>query len=176
MLTNMFGSVLLVEVCYRPFKNGLMQKMPLHELSGHFALFVVVAVDPLVTTPQWNKFIQCSQTTSQVSFVETMLNEVVSRHGVPERLLSDQGSNFISDLARSLYETLGIKKVSGAAYHPQTQGLVERFNGTLIGMLKMRHNLYLSRVLFAYRTCYHETLDDSACMAVTPCFVWTWPF
>ncbi|GMF34275.1 unnamed protein product [Phytophthora fragariaefolia] len=71
------------------------------------------------------------------TIIETMVNEVISRHGLPERLLSDQGSNFISELARSFYETLGIKKLFGAAYHPQTQALVERFNGMLLGMIKL---------------------------------------
>ncbi|OWY91279.1 hypothetical protein PHMEG_00040209, partial [Phytophthora megakarya] len=68
----------------------------------------------------------------------------------------------------SFYQTLGIKKLFGAAYHPQTQGLVERFNGTLLGMLSMfvgetqeDWDLYLPRVLFAYRTSYHEALGDS---------------
>ncbi|OWZ07023.1 hypothetical protein PHMEG_00020639 [Phytophthora megakarya] len=139
------------------------------------------AIGPLVTTPRGNKFILvfadyltrwveafAIEALDTVTFVETMVNEVISRHGVPERLLSDQGSNFISELARSFYETLGIKKLFGAAYHPQTQGFVERFNGTLIGMLKMFVNdaqtdwdLYLPRVLFAYRTSYHEALKDS---------------
>ncbi|OWZ04863.1 LOW QUALITY PROTEIN: hypothetical protein PHMEG_00023158 [Phytophthora megakarya] len=41
-----------------------------------------------------------------------MVNEVISRHGVPEKRLSDQGSNFISELARSLYETLELKSSS----------------------------------------------------------------
>ncbi|POM64365.1 Hypothetical protein PHPALM_20113 [Phytophthora palmivora] len=97
-----------------------------------------------------------------------MVNEVISRYGVPEGLLSDQGSNFISESARSFFETLGIKKLFGTVYHPQTQGLVERFNGTLIGMLKMFLNesqddwvLYLPRVLFAYRSSYQEALKDS---------------
>jgi len=97
-----------------------------------------------------------------------MVDEVLCRHGVPERLLCDRGTNFISELAKSFYETLGITKLFGAAYHPQTQGLVERFNGTLIGMLKMYASeaqtdwdLYLPRVLFAYRTSYHEALGDS---------------
>jgi hypothetical protein len=97
-----------------------------------------------------------------------MVNGVVARHGVPARLLSDNGGNFSSDIAKSFYQTLGIKKLFGAAYHPQTQGLVERFNGTLIGMLKMHvdeaqadWDVYLPRVLFAYRTSYHEALVDS---------------
>ncbi|GMF35670.1 unnamed protein product [Phytophthora fragariaefolia] len=89
-------------------------------------------------------------------------------NGVPEHLLSDRGSNFISELAKSFYETLGINKLFGDAYHPQTQGLVERFDGTLIGMLLLfvtetqtDWDLYLPRVLFAYRTSYHEALADS---------------
>ncbi|KAG3234887.1 hypothetical protein PI124_g20068 [Phytophthora idaei] len=82
-----------------------------------------------------------------------MIEGVICRHGVPERLLSDRGSNFTSNLARSLYETLGIKKLFGSVYHPQTQGLVERFNGSLVGMLRM--------VLFAYRTACHEGLGDT---------------
>ncbi|KAE8984102.1 hypothetical protein PR003_g23506 [Phytophthora rubi] len=96
-----------------------------------------------------------------------MVNGVVARHGVPSRLLSDNGSNFTSDVAKSFSQTLGIKKLYGAAYH-QTQGLVERFNGTLIGMLRMHvseaqddWDVYMPRVLFVYRTAYHEALGDS---------------
>ncbi|OWY98000.1 Integrase, catalytic core protein [Phytophthora megakarya] len=44
-----------------------------------------------------------------VTFVETLVNGVVSRHGIPSCLLSDRSSNFISDLAKSFYETLAIK-------------------------------------------------------------------
>ncbi|KAE8976549.1 hypothetical protein PF010_g25463 [Phytophthora fragariae] len=164
---------------HRPWRNGLMQRMPIHELSGLFSLLVVDAVGPLVATPRGNNFILvftgyftrwveafAIPRLDTTTFVETMVNEVISRHGLPERLLSDQGSNFISELARSFYETLGIKKLFGAAYHPQTQGLVERFNGTLLGMLFVNEtqtdwDLYLPRVLFAYRTSYHEALRDS---------------
>lgn len=96
------------------------------------------------------------------------MNGVVARHGVPSRLLSDNESNFTSEVAKSFYQTLGIKKLFGSAYHPQTQGLVERFNGTLIGMLRMHvseaqtdWDPYLQRVLFAYRTSYHEALGDT---------------
>ncbi|KAE8899714.1 hypothetical protein PF003_g16089 [Phytophthora fragariae] len=166
---------------YHPWKNGLMQRMPVQELSGPFSLLLVDAIGPLVTTPRGNKFILVFAdyftrwveaypvaSLDTITFVNIMVDEVLSRHGLPERLLSDRGSNFISELAKSFYETLGIKKLYGAAYHPQTQGLVERFNGTLIGMLRMfvsetqsDWDLYLPRVLFAYRTSYHEALGDS---------------
>ncbi|KAE8995142.1 hypothetical protein PR001_g15390 [Phytophthora rubi] len=166
---------------YRPWKNGLMQRMPVQELSGPFSLLVVDAIGPLVTTQRGNKFILVFAdyftrwveafpvaALDTITFVNIMVDEVLSRHELPERLLSDRGSNFVSELAKSFYETLGIKKLYGAAYHPQTQGLVERFNGTLIGMLRMfvsetqsDWDLYLPRVLFAYRTSYHEALGDS---------------
>ncbi|KAG2797834.1 hypothetical protein PC112_g21613 [Phytophthora cactorum] len=103
-----------------------------------------------------------------ISFVNAMIEGVICRHGVPERLLSERGSNFTSNLARSLYETLGIKKLCSSAYHLQTQGLVERFNGTQIGMLQMYvsetqtgWDVYSPSVLFAYRTAYHEGLGDT---------------
>ncbi|KAG2767489.1 hypothetical protein PC129_g18652 [Phytophthora cactorum] len=54
-------------------------------------------------------------------FIEVMNNEMTSRHGVPERLLSDQGFNFISGLVWFFYETLGVKKLFGAAYHRALQ-------------------------------------------------------
>ncbi|KAE9010334.1 hypothetical protein PR002_g15386 [Phytophthora rubi] len=158
-----------------------MQRMPVADLSGPFSMLVVDAVGPLPETERGNKYILVfvDYFTSwaeafavlrldSVTFVEVMVNGVVARHGVPSRLLSDNGRNFTSEIAKSFYQTLGIKKLYGSAYHPQTQGLVERFNGTLMGMLKMHvseaqtdWDLYLPRVLFAYRTACHEALGDS---------------
>ncbi|KAG2773424.1 hypothetical protein PC129_g18312 [Phytophthora cactorum] len=67
-----------------------------------------------------------------------MVGGVISRHGVQEGLLSDRGPNFTSGLTRSLTsKTSRIKKLFSTAYHPQTQGLVERFNVTLLNMLRM---------------------------------------
>ncbi|KAE9010237.1 hypothetical protein PF011_g9903 [Phytophthora fragariae] len=161
---------------YRPWRNGRMQRMPVQELSGPFSLLVVDAIGPLVSTPRGHKYIlvfadyftRWVEALDTLAFVRVMVDEVLCRHGVPERLLSDRGTKFISELSKSFYETLGIKKLFGAAYHPQTRGLVERFNGTLIGMLRMfvseaqsDWDLYLPRVLFAYRTSYHDSLGDT---------------
>ena len=77
------------------------------------------------------------ETLDSITFVNAMIDGVICRHGVPERLLSDRGTNFTSELARSLYQTLGKGKLFGAAYHPQTQVLVKRFNGTLLNLLRM---------------------------------------
>lgn len=165
---------------HRPWRSGLMQRMPVQELGGPFSLLVVDAIGPLISTPRGNKYILVFADyftrwveafpvacLDSVTFIDTMINGVICRHGVPEKLLSDRGSNFTSELAKAFYETLGIKKLYGAAYHPQTQGLVERFNGTLMSMVKMYVNetqsdwdLLLPWLLFAYRTSYHEALGD----------------
>ena len=59
-----------------------------------------------------------------------------SRVGVPEEILTDQGTNFTSKLLSEVYRLLHIKPIRTTPYHPQTDGLVERFNGTLKAMLK----------------------------------------
>ena len=63
------------------------------------------------------------------------MDNIVCRHGVPEELLSDRGSNFLSDLIMEMCSILGIKKLNMSGYHPQCDGLVEKFNSTLFAMM-----------------------------------------
>ena len=56
--------------------------------------------------------------------------------GLPREVLTDQGTNFPSDLLRQVYQLLGIKGIKTTPYHPQTDGLVEGFNWTLKRMLR----------------------------------------
>ena len=72
--------------------------------------------------------------------------------------------NFESGLIRDICQLLGVKKTRTTPYHPESDGLVERFNRTLIDMLSMAvsdnerdWDLQLSTLLFAYRTSKHET-------------------
>lgn len=58
--------------------------------------------------------------------------EVIPVFGVPESLLSDRGGNLLS---QDVCQLLGIKKLNTMAYHPQCDGMVERFNRTLKAML-----------------------------------------
>ena len=61
---------------------------------------------------------------------------VFARVGVPDEILTDQGPNFMSSLLQELYRLLQIKRIRTTPYHPQTDGFVERFNGTLKAMLR----------------------------------------
>ena len=57
------------------------------------------------------------------------------RFGAPEQLHADQGRNFESNVITELCKMLGIIKTGTIPYHPQSDGLVERLNRTLLNML-----------------------------------------
>ena len=103
---------------------------------------------------------------------ETIANlfvrEIISRHGVPAKLLSDRGTNFLSELMLEICKLMGTEKVNTSSYHPQTDGLVERFNRTLTSMLaktvekdERNWDHRLPYVLFAYRTSLQESTRES---------------
>ena len=66
-----------------------------------------------------------------------LVDEIIARHGAPRVLLSDRGTNFLSRLVAEVCKIFQIQKVNTSSYHPQTDGLVERFNSTLGQSLSM---------------------------------------
>ena len=99
---------------------------------------------------------------------EIFVNEIVSRHGAPRVLLSDRGSNFLSSLFREVCFLINTEKIFTSGYRPQTNGLVERFNGTLAQSLSMYVSSnqkdwdeHLNSVLFAYRVSPSEVTGES---------------
>ncbi|KAI2652491.1 Retrovirus-related Pol polyprotein [Labeo rohita] len=81
-----------------------------------------------------------------------------SRVGLPSEILTDQGTPFMSRLMADLAHLLKVKQIRTSVYHPQTDGLVERFNQTLKQMLrrvvaedKKDWDLMLPYVLFGVR-------------------------
>ena len=99
--------------------------------------------------------------------VDILVKEIVPTVGVPESLLSDRGTNLLSHLMTDVCKALGITKLNTTAYHPQCDGLVERFNRTLKSMLRKHASRYgnewdqhLYGVLWAYRNTPHETTGE----------------
>ena len=95
-----------------------------------------------------------------------LLDEWFPRYGAPHTLLSDQGSEFMNELVAAILELFRVRKIWTSAYHPQTNGLVERFNRTiksLLGIYVQDHpktwDQFLSAVLFAVRTTTHSSLQ-----------------
>ena len=65
------------------------------------------------------------------------VNEFVSRFGTPTHLHTDQSRSFELSLIRELCQLMGIVKTRTTPYHPQSDGMIERFNRTLLSMLRM---------------------------------------
>lgn len=66
---------------------------------------------------------------------KNLVEKVVLRRGVPQQLLTDQGSNFTSKIMKQVCEQLMVKKLQTTAYHPDGNGAVERLHQTLRGLL-----------------------------------------
>lgn len=87
---------------------------------------------------------------------------------MPRELLSDRGGCFVSKLIYEVYRLLGICKTNTTAYHPKTDGMVERFHRTLLDMLAKTAkddprswDKRLPYVLFAYRTSPHDSTRET---------------
>ena len=149
--------------------------------SAPFAELVVDTLGPLTRTKRRNKyciifgdrltkypegFAVRNQRAKTVA--KLIVNEIIPRYGVPRTLLSDQGSNYLSKLCREVYKEMNIRKLQTSAYYPQGNGMVERFNHTLVNMLAMYTNEkqddwdeWLPHVLFAYRAAKHASTGYS---------------
>ncbi|KAG6935298.1 hypothetical protein G0U57_015137, partial [Chelydra serpentina] len=58
------------------------------------------------------------------------LVQIFARVGLPKEILTDQGTPFMSKLMKDLCSLLHVQALRTSVYHPQTDGLVERFNRT----------------------------------------------
>ena len=59
-----------------------------------------------------------------------------TRYGLPREVQSDRGSNFTSSLFQAVVHELGITQVTSSAYHPESQGAIERFHRSLKDMVR----------------------------------------
>ena len=83
--------------------------------------------------------------------------------GCPQHLFTDRGTQFTSSTWKSMCECLGCQLHHSTAYHPQAQGMVERFNRTLKSSLRCTGNPslwydHLPWVLLAMRNTPKEDL------------------
>jgi transposase InsO family protein len=148
------------------------------------APWMQVAIDtvgPLHTTRHGNKYIICMvdyftryceaqavEEQSTHTVLRAVYNQVICRHGVPQVLISDRGSPYVSEVAKQMFNRLGITRHYSSAYHPQSNGAVERFNRTLKETLRVWANEnaddwddLLPFALFSYNSAYHSTIKNT---------------
>ena len=161
--------------------TGRVDRPPLHPIPVQRA-FQIVGVDvmDLPRTENGNKHVIVFQDfltkwpmvfpipdQKAIRVAHLIAEEIIPMFGVPEALLSDRGTNLLSHLVQELCQMLGIKKLNTTAYHPQCDGMIERFNRTLKTMIRKhvdkfgsQWDRYLPGLLWAYRNTPHEATGE----------------
>lgn len=85
--------------------------------SGYDSIWVIV--DRLTKVAH---FIPIKTTYSGKKLAELYMTNVICRHGVPKKIVSDRGTQFTSHFWKKLYEAMGTNLNFSTAYHPQTDG------------------------------------------------------
>ena len=137
-----------------PFERvGIDLVGPFNPISGRGHRWILTLVDFATRFPD-----AVPLKSIETEHVAEALLSIFSRVGFPCEIISDQGSQFTSDLMKSVMRLLSIKQTHSTPYHAQTNGLVERFNGTLKAMLRKvaqekpsDWDRYIPAALFAYR-------------------------
>ena len=87
----------------------------------------------LVATDLFSRWVETVPLTDQSArtVAKAFIESVILRYGVPQTLLTDQGTNFESQLMKEICDLLGIRKVRTSTFHPRTDGQAERMNRTI---------------------------------------------
>ena len=93
-----------------------------------------------------------------------LILDFIGRYGFPEKFHSDQGQNFVGKVMKTLYKLTGIKQTKTTPYHPMENGLSERFNHILLGMVgtlasekKKAWPKNLPDLVMAYNSSTHDS-------------------
>jgi hypothetical protein len=99
--------------------------------AGYDSIWVIV--DRLTKVAH---FILVKITYSGAKLAELYMSRIVWLHGVPKKIMSDRGSQFIPKFWKKLHEFMDTKLNFSLAYHPQTDGQTERTSQILEDMLR----------------------------------------
>ena len=113
-------------------------------------------------------------TASAEETCDHLINTWIARHDCPMTFQSDNGTAFVGELTKELMRRSQVAQAHSMTYHPQTNGLVERQNRTLVSMLRVccsRYmtdwDRYLPQVMGAYNSTHYSTTGVSPHMMLT---------
>ena len=135
----------------------------LPESNGYDAIMVVV--DSLSKRAH---FTATTTTVSALGTARMYRDHIWKLHGLPSKVVSDRGPQFIAEFTTELYRLLGIEPARSTAYHPQTDGQTERVNQELEQYLRLyiserQDDWYdiLSMAEFAYNNHVHSSTQQT---------------
>ena len=168
------------DICQRTIPKGRCGKTPLVAMPIIGEPFARVAIDlvgPLPMSGRKHRWIltlvDCAtrypeaipmKGIDNIECAEELVN-IFSRIGIPQEILSDRGSQFVSDLMREISRLLSVRQLQTTPYHAQCNGFVERWNGTLRRMIQKMAaekpsdwDRYIPALLFSYREVAQSSL------------------
>ncbi len=140
------------------------------DIAGPFPISNIGNRYILVVTDYFSKWTEVFAIPDQsaATCADKILNEFICRFGCPYDLHTDQGTNYTSKLFTELCKLLEIRKTRSSPYHPSGNGQVERYNRTLISMIKAYlseegrdWDQHLGCLAGAYRATMHESTGFS---------------
>ncbi|KAK7113091.1 uncharacterized protein [Littorina saxatilis] len=172
------------DTCQRTAPKGRTKKAPLGQMPTINPVFKRVAVDiigPIKPMSESKKQYILTMVDYATRYPEAValkdiradtvaeaLFEMWTRLGIPDEVITDQGTQFTSNLMKEVNQFLSIKHKMTTPFHPQANGLVERFNGTLKSMLRklaieqpVLWDTFIPALLFAYREAPQDSLGFS---------------
>ena len=151
--------------------------------AGHLGVSHTIyrLLDMSVTTPKGNRYVlvmvdcfsRCTEACPlpnkmALAVADAFFQNIVCRLGMPSVIHSDQGRKFENKVMQEMCLLCGAHKTRTTPYHPESDGLVERFNRTLLMMLAMfagencdDWDDLLPAVMMAYRSSIHESTGYS---------------
>ncbi|CAF4604889.1 unnamed protein product, partial [Rotaria sp. Silwood2] len=163
----------------RQKKPGHLQPIP--PIAIPFSIIGMDFCGPFLESPRENKYvlvvtdlfthfvtaIPLPTNTAEITAL-SLFRHIFCRFGICSTLITDQGTHFNNNLMRAFQHLLGYNHILSTPYHPQTNGVVERFNASMvvqISKLQQKHHNnwddYLDAVVFAYNSSKHKTTQYS---------------
>ena len=140
------------DVCQRTVSKGRVAKVPLGKMPLMDLPFKRVAVDligPIMPASDKGHRYVLTLVDYATRYPEAVplknidtetvaeaLLDLYSRVGIPEEVLSDLGTQFVSECMQEVARLLSIRRLTTTPYHPICNGLTDKFNGTLKKMLR----------------------------------------